>query len=213
MSTQDVYEVLAARERSGYLRPPSIRCGLSCRKGFPSRRSRRSARPWRSAGRRCSRSSHHDRTLIRRKKESRLQASESDRLFRLARVAALALEVLEDADKARRWIHKPNRALGGEVRSISSRQTSDPARWKSCCTGSITGSFRDRGVANRSKQARSFRLLRGGRRRHGARWNHPGTALVYTAEASRWLSWSPRRARSGGCPSEFALRRALIRTM
>ncbi len=56
-----------------------------------------------------------DRTLIRRKKDSRLQASESDRLFRLARVAALAIEVLEDADKVRRWIHKPNRALGGEA--------------------------------------------------------------------------------------------------
>ena len=56
-----------------------------------------------------------DRTLIRRKKEHRLQASESDRLFRLARVAALAFEVLEDVEKARRWLHKPNRALGGEI--------------------------------------------------------------------------------------------------
>jgi len=56
-----------------------------------------------------------DRTLIRRKKEHRLQASESDRLFRLARVASLALDVLEDREKVRRWMHKPNRALGGEV--------------------------------------------------------------------------------------------------
>ena len=56
-----------------------------------------------------------DRTLVRRKKESRLQASESDRLFRLARVAALAVDVLEGEEKARRWLHKPNRALGGAV--------------------------------------------------------------------------------------------------
>ena len=56
-----------------------------------------------------------DRTLIRRKKEHRLQAPESDRLFRLARVASLALDVLEDREKVRRWMHKPNRALGGEI--------------------------------------------------------------------------------------------------
>ena len=56
-----------------------------------------------------------DRTLVRRKKEERLHATESDRLFRLARIASLAVEVLEDVEKARRWLHKPNRALGGCV--------------------------------------------------------------------------------------------------
>lgn len=55
------------------------------------------------------------RTLARRKRERRLHADESDRLFRLARVAATALAVFDDAEKARRWLGKRNRALGGEV--------------------------------------------------------------------------------------------------
>jgi len=52
------------------------------------------------------------RTLARRKAEQRLRASESDRLFRVTRIAALAEEVLGATDKARRWLHEPNRALG-----------------------------------------------------------------------------------------------------
>lgn len=53
------------------------------------------------------------RTLARRKKERRLSASESDRLARVARVAAAAEDVLDDHVKAGRWLQKPNRALGG----------------------------------------------------------------------------------------------------
>lgn len=55
------------------------------------------------------------RTLARRKKERRLSAEESDRLVRLARVAAAAEDVLEDQDNAGRWLQKPNRALGGTI--------------------------------------------------------------------------------------------------
>jgi putative toxin-antitoxin system antitoxin component (TIGR02293 family) len=55
------------------------------------------------------------RTLRRRKEASKLGPAESDRLFRLARVAALALDVFEDTEKVRRWLHKPNRALGGDI--------------------------------------------------------------------------------------------------
>ncbi len=55
------------------------------------------------------------RTLLRRKREARFHPDESDRLYRLARVVARAVEVLEDEDAARRWLQKPNRALGGEV--------------------------------------------------------------------------------------------------
>jgi putative toxin-antitoxin system antitoxin component (TIGR02293 family) len=54
-----------------------------------------------------------ERTLARRKNERRLQPAESDRLVRLARVAAQASEVLGDAERASRWLHRPNRALGG----------------------------------------------------------------------------------------------------
>jgi len=55
------------------------------------------------------------RTLARRKKERRLRADESDRLLRLARVAAAAEDVLGAQDNAGRWLQKPNRALGGVV--------------------------------------------------------------------------------------------------
>jgi putative toxin-antitoxin system antitoxin component (TIGR02293 family) len=53
------------------------------------------------------------RTLARRKKEGQLAAGESDRLLRLARVAAGAEDVLGAADKAGQWLQKPNRALRG----------------------------------------------------------------------------------------------------
>ena len=55
------------------------------------------------------------RTLARRKREKRLRADESDRLFRLGRIAALAEEVLGNRDKATVWLHQPNRALGSRV--------------------------------------------------------------------------------------------------
>lgn len=55
------------------------------------------------------------RTFARRKLERRLRPAESDRLFRLARIASQATGVLGGEDKAARWLHSPNRALGGNV--------------------------------------------------------------------------------------------------
>ncbi len=52
------------------------------------------------------------RTIARRKEESRLTAVESDRVYRLARIAARAEEVFGDLVKARTWMLRPNRALG-----------------------------------------------------------------------------------------------------
>ncbi len=54
------------------------------------------------------------RTMARRKKERRLHADESDRLLRLGRVAALAEEALGTREKATRFLHEPNAALGNE---------------------------------------------------------------------------------------------------
>jgi putative toxin-antitoxin system antitoxin component (TIGR02293 family) len=55
------------------------------------------------------------RTLSRRlATKSRLTQDESDRTLRMARVIALANEVLGAEDKASRWMVAPNRALGGE---------------------------------------------------------------------------------------------------
>jgi putative toxin-antitoxin system antitoxin component (TIGR02293 family) len=55
------------------------------------------------------------RTLSRRLATSqRLTHDESDRAMRMARVVALAQEVLGADDKAARWMVAPNRALGGD---------------------------------------------------------------------------------------------------
>lgn len=59
------------------------------------------------------------RTLHRRKSTSgepqRLKPTESDRLVRAARVFAAAVDALGDEEKARGWLQRSNRALGGEV--------------------------------------------------------------------------------------------------
>lgn len=44
-----------------------------------------------------------------------LTLEESDRLARVARIAALSNEVFDNPDKAARWLRKPNRGLGGAV--------------------------------------------------------------------------------------------------
>ncbi|HEX3437161.1 MAG TPA: antitoxin Xre/MbcA/ParS toxin-binding domain-containing protein [Pseudacidobacterium sp.] len=54
------------------------------------------------------------RTLSRRlSAKARLTQEESDRTLRMARVIALAKEVLGTEEKASRWINTSNRALGG----------------------------------------------------------------------------------------------------
>ena len=55
-----------------------------------------------------------ERTLVRRKHGARFLADESDRLVRVARIAALAEDVLGRRDRAGRWLQKENRALGGD---------------------------------------------------------------------------------------------------
>lgn len=53
-----------------------------------------------------------ERTLARRKKESRLRPDESDRLMRIGRIATLAEVTLGGREKAASWLKKKNRALG-----------------------------------------------------------------------------------------------------
>ncbi len=53
-------------------------------------------------------------TLLRRKKDGKLQPDESDRLVRLGQIVAKAIRLFEgDQDGARAWLHRPARALGG----------------------------------------------------------------------------------------------------
>jgi putative toxin-antitoxin system antitoxin component (TIGR02293 family) len=55
------------------------------------------------------------RTLQRRKAEGRLEPEESDRLLRVARVFAKALDLFEgDRPAAQNWLRTPAIALGGE---------------------------------------------------------------------------------------------------
>jgi putative toxin-antitoxin system antitoxin component (TIGR02293 family) len=53
------------------------------------------------------------RSLQRRRHEGRLARYESDRLYRLARIIALAKHFIGDQETATRWLKRPNRALGG----------------------------------------------------------------------------------------------------
>ncbi len=50
---------------------------------------------------------------LQRRRRGRLARFESDRLYRLARLLALARQSLGDPDRATRWLKRTNRALGG----------------------------------------------------------------------------------------------------
>jgi putative toxin-antitoxin system antitoxin component (TIGR02293 family) len=55
-----------------------------------------------------------ERTISRLQKEDKpLNTTGSDRLYRLARIAAHALEVFEDSNTVGNWLSRSNRALGG----------------------------------------------------------------------------------------------------
>jgi putative toxin-antitoxin system antitoxin component (TIGR02293 family) len=53
--------------------------------------------------------------MARSERERRLRRGESDRLLRVARVAALAEEILGSKAKAARWLRRANQALGGKT--------------------------------------------------------------------------------------------------
>jgi putative toxin-antitoxin system antitoxin component (TIGR02293 family) len=55
------------------------------------------------------------RSLQRRRSEGRLARHESDLVYRLARIVALARSSLGGRDAAARWLKRPNRALGGQA--------------------------------------------------------------------------------------------------
>jgi len=67
------------------------------------------------------------RSLQRRRRSGRLARFESDRLYRLARIVALAEQSLGDHQNAARWLKSSNRALGG-IAPISAMDTELGAR-------------------------------------------------------------------------------------
>lgn len=67
------------------------------------------------------------RSLQRRRRSGRLARFESDRLYRLARIVALARQSLGGRDHAIDWLKRANRALGG-VAPIAAIDTEPGAR-------------------------------------------------------------------------------------
>jgi putative toxin-antitoxin system antitoxin component (TIGR02293 family) len=67
------------------------------------------------------------RSLQRRRRTGHLARFESDRLYRLARIVALANESLGSRERALRWLKRSNRALGG-VAPIAAVDTEIGAR-------------------------------------------------------------------------------------
>ena len=71
------------------------------------------------------------RTFARRRSSRKLAADESDRLYRLARIAAHAFGVFGTEEKASAWLRRPNRALNHELpmrlldTDLGSRQIED----------------------------------------------------------------------------------------
>ncbi len=55
------------------------------------------------------------RSLQRRRRAGRLARYESDRVYRLARIVALAKRFVGEGEAASRWLKRPNRALGGRT--------------------------------------------------------------------------------------------------
>ena len=67
------------------------------------------------------------RTLMRRKKEERLRPDESERVYRIARLAEIAARALGAEAEARAWMKEPNYALGGQ-RPLDVARTEPGAR-------------------------------------------------------------------------------------
>src|SRR5437660_11126436 len=67
------------------------------------------------------------RSLQRRRSSGRLARFESDRLYRLARILALAQQSLGHRQRAARWLKRSNRALRGAA-PISAMATEPRAR-------------------------------------------------------------------------------------
>lgn len=67
------------------------------------------------------------RSLQRRRRGGRLARHESDRLYRLARLVAIARQYLGGDERALSWLKRPNRALGG-IAPVAAMDTEPGAR-------------------------------------------------------------------------------------
>jgi putative toxin-antitoxin system antitoxin component (TIGR02293 family) len=78
------------------------------------------------------------RSLVRKKEKQRLTAMESDRLNRIIWILAVTVDILGDIEKARVWLKRTNRGLGGEIplnllaTEHGARHVEDVLRWVTC---------------------------------------------------------------------------------
>lgn len=56
-----------------------------------------------------------ERTLMRMQQRERMPLDESDKIYRLAYIIALATKAIGDPNKAHTWLRRKNRALGGDI--------------------------------------------------------------------------------------------------
>ena len=123
------------------------------------------------------------RSLQRRRNSGRLARYESDRLYRLARIVAIANDFLGDRERALRWLKRPNRALGG-IAPVAAIDTELGARQVENILGPD--------CVRRNQLKLVYRVLRRayaripfdgeGAYRYGGRWSSPGVRLSYTSE-------------------------------
>lgn len=66
-------------------------------------------------------------TLSRRRKRGTFDKDESERILRVARLVARAMDVLDGLENARKWLTEPARGLGGE-RPLAFADTEPGAR-------------------------------------------------------------------------------------
>jgi putative toxin-antitoxin system antitoxin component (TIGR02293 family) len=115
-NTDHIIDALGGRKALGRKISSLEEMRRALREGLPYRSLEAVAAKFAIAGAELSAALHlPPRTIARRKKTEVLPADESDRLFRLARIAAEAARVLGSEDKAARWLHARNRALGNQT--------------------------------------------------------------------------------------------------
>lgn len=54
-------------------------------------------------------------TALRRSGQAQLKPHESEKVYQVAKVVALADQVFGDLENSHSWLHAPNRALGGDT--------------------------------------------------------------------------------------------------
>lgn len=87
------------------------------RKGIPYVKVRLVKAALRLTDRECAEYLGISLRTLHRKRDSheKLSIREGDRLFRIARIFALAVSVLESEEMARNWLHRAQRGLGGRI--------------------------------------------------------------------------------------------------